>query len=252
MGQITVQVGEERRIYPSGVTFLEVAKEFAQTKEQDIVLAEVDNRLFELWKTVERDCEIRFITTGQKRGYETYRRSMTLLMLKAMYHVAGHENIEKVSVHFSVGSGYYCTVRGKVVLTEGFLEEVKAYMRELVEKKIPIRKRSENTYRAVELFHDYGMYDKEALLKYRRVSKVNIYDIDGFEDYFYGFMVPDTSYLRYFDLLPYEDGFVLLFPWMSNPREVPQFLPRKKDFSGTETDAFMGRNAECADSRRTE
>lgn len=228
--QITVQVGKEKKMYPFGTTFLEVAQDFSSAKEYDIILAEAENRLFELGKRVEKNCEIRFITAADKVGYDTYRRSVTLLMLKAMYHVAGHENIEKISVHFSVGSGYYCTLKGKISLSENLIKEVKKYMRSLVERKIPIEKRSEDTCRAVELFHDYGMYDKEALLAYRRVSKVNVYNIGGFEDYFYGYMVPDTSYLKYFDLLLYEDGFVLLFPWMANPREVPQFSPRRKIF----------------------
>ena len=228
--QIIIQVGEEKRKYPFGTTFLEVAKDFADTKNDDIILAESGNRLFELCKKIKYDCEIRFITTAEKVGYDTYRRSVTLLMLKAMDHVAGHDNIEKISVHFSVGSGYYCTLKGKIRLTEQLLKEVKAYMRELVEQKIPIQKRSEDTYKAIELFHEYGMYDKEALLTYRRVSKVNIYNLAGFEDYFYGYMAPDTSYLRYFDLVLYDEGFVLLFPWMSNPRKVPEFQPRKKIF----------------------
>ena len=229
--QITVEVGEEKKRYPLGVTFLEVAREFAEKQEYDIVLAEVDNRLFELGRTIKEDCKIRFITTAEKVGYDTYRRSMTLLMLKALYHEAGHEKIEKISIHFSVGSGYYCTVKGSVKLTEELLEKIKKYMRNLVDKKIPIEKRSENTYQAVRLFHQYGMYDKEALLRYRRVSKVNIYNLDGFEDYFYGYMVPDTSYLQYFDLLLYEEGFVLLFPWMGNPKKMVPFSPRKKIFN---------------------
>jgi len=232
MGQehVIVQVGEEKRKYPLGTTFLEVAKDFADTKKYDIILAESGNRLFELRKKIKHDREIRFITTAEKMGYDTYRRSVTLLMLKAMDHIAGHQNIEKISIHFSISSGYYCTLKGKIRVTQQLLEEVKEYMRELVKQKIPIQKRNEDTYKAIDLFHEYGMYDKEALLKYRRVSKVNIYNLAGFEDYFYGYMAPDTSYLRYFDLVLYDEGFVLLFPWMSNPEKVPEFSPRKKIF----------------------
>ena len=164
---VVVQVGEEKRRYPLGTTFLEVAKDFADTKKYDIILAESGNRLFELRKKIKHDCEIQFITTAEKMGYDTYRRSMTLLMLKAMDHIAGHENIEKISIHFSVGSGYYCTLKGKIHVTQQLLEEVKTYMKELVEQKIPIQKRNEDTYKAIDLFHEYGMYDKEALLKYR-------------------------------------------------------------------------------------
>ena len=57
-----------------------------------------------------------------------------------------------------------------------------------MEEKIPIMKRSENTDDAIELFHRHRMYDKERLFRYRRVSRVNIYSIGGFEDYYYGYM----------------------------------------------------------------
>ena len=68
MGQeyVVVQVGEEKRRYPLGTTFLEVAKDFADTKKYDIILAESGNRLFELRKKIKHDCEIQFITTAEK------------------------------------------------------------------------------------------------------------------------------------------------------------------------------------------
>lgn len=68
------------------------------------------------------------------------------------------------------------------------------------------------------------MKDKERLLHYRRSSRVNIYELDGHQDYYYGYMVPSTGYLGVFDLELYEDGFVLLFP---NKREMKwnRFIP---------------------------
>jgi uridine kinase len=48
------------------------------------------------------------------------------------------------------------------------------------------------------------MYDKEKLFRYRRASKVNLYEMDGFRDYFYGYMVPDTSYLTVWKLFLYD------------------------------------------------
>ena len=76
-------------------------------------------------------------------------------------------------------------------------------MREYVEEAIPIMKRSVHTDDAVELFHRHGMYDKARLFNYRRVSRVNIYSIGGFEDYYYGYMVQNTGYIRYFDPVSY-------------------------------------------------
>ena len=48
--------------------------------------------------------------------------------------------------------------------------------------------------------------DKVELFRYRRVSRVNIYRLDNLEDYYYGYMVPDSSYIKYFALYPYDEG----------------------------------------------
>lgn len=61
-------------------------------------------------------------------------------------------------------------------------------MLDIVSRDIPIVKRSIGTDDAIELFSKYRMYDKEKLFRYRRVSKANIYSLDGFEDYYYGYM----------------------------------------------------------------
>ena len=70
----------------------------------------------------------------------------------------------------------------------------------------------------------------EKLFEFRRVSKVNIYSINEFEDYFYGYMVPDTGCLKYFSLIPYNGGFVLQMPDRENPEQVPPFEPLPKLF----------------------
>lgn len=225
-----VQVGEETKQFPVGTSYEVIARTYQGNYSHDIVLAVVNGRLRELHKCVEGDCRIRFVTTQDKIGFQTYRRSMVLLLTKAVYHVAGHGQIEKMGVHFAVSGGVYCTVHGSVPVDEGFLEKVKAYMGQLVEAAIPIEKQSLNTEDAIALFQKYGMKDKDKLFHYRRVSKVNLYSIDGFEDYNYGFMVPNTSYLKYFDLKLYDEGFVLLTPGRKEPEKLPPFAPQRKIF----------------------
>ncbi len=103
-------------------------------------------------------------------------------------------------------------------------------MHQLVDAKIPIMKRSVGTDEAIELFHKHGMYDKEKLFRYRRVSKVNIYSIENFEDYYYGFMACNTGYIQYFDLVLYKDGIVLMLPEAQAPDQIPEFVPKDKLF----------------------
>lgn len=66
-------------------------------------------------------------------------------------------------------------------------------------------------------------------MHYRRSSRVNLYELDGVVDYFYGFMAPSTGMLKYFDIVPYESGFVLLFPG-AHSRSVEPLVTSNKLF----------------------
>ena len=225
-----VTVGEEKRSYEEGTSYQAIARDFQKDYPHDIVLAFVDGRLQELHKTLQADCTMQFETTGGSAGHKTYKRSMSLLLVKAIYDVAPREAIGKVRIHYSVSKGYYCTIEGDVTPDQAFLERVEARMRQMVEEDLPIRKRSVHTDEAIELFHRHGMYDKERLFEYRRVSKVNIYSLNEFEDYYYGYMVPSAGYLKYYKLYPYDEGFVLQMPEISEPEAVPPFEPQNKLF----------------------
>ena len=137
-------------------------------------------------------------------------------------------NIDRIGVHFTVSGGYFCTLQGRTKLSLQLLDDVKEYMHALVKEAAPIEKRSIPTAEARRRFREYRMYDKEQLFRYRRASRVNIYSLKSFEDYYYGYMVPDASYLSCFDLKLFEDGFVLQFPPKGQPQTVPEFRPEMK------------------------
>ncbi len=238
--------GEERE-YENGTRLYEITEEFQPKHPYDIILASVDGKLTELHKKIKGGSHVRFITTAEKPGLQTYQRSATLIMLRAFYEVVGADRIRKISVDFSVGKGFFVDARGDFTLTGELLKQVRDKMREYVERKIPIMKRSVGTQDAVELFEKYGMHDKARLFSYRRVSRVNLYNLDGFEDYFYGYMAQNTGYIRYFDLVPYEYGFVLMLPSLSEPTVVPEFVPSRKLFEVLRESSEWGDKMEIAD-----
>lgn len=226
----SVTIGNETREFPCGTTYREIADKYQQTAEAPIILVMVNGKLRELHKKLKEDCRLEFITTRDHIGFETYKRSACLVLLRAIYDVAGIENIEKVMIHYSVGNGYYFTMEGKAVLDQEFLDQVKQQMHVLADAKTPIGKKSVNTDEAIALFHRHRMYDKEKLFRFRRVSKVNIYNIGYYEDYFYGYMADHAGYVKYFDLKLYDEGFVLELPERREPSKIPSFAPEEKIF----------------------
>ena len=229
---IKVTIENETYEYPKGTTFEKIAIDMQHKYPQDIALVLIDNRLQELGKKLKRDCTVKMITTADEAGHKTYKRTATLVLLKALYSVAKAQGkaLNKATIRYSLDKGVYCTVDGDVVADEVFLQEVKKKMFELVEAKMPVKKRSISTEAAIRRFKKYGMKDKEKLFRYRRVSRVNIYELDGFEDYFYGYMMPNAGYIKYFDLIPYNAGFVLQMPDVQDMRTVPKFNPPEKLF----------------------
>lgn len=235
-----VKINGITKEYPEGTTWMEVAREHQKEYEYDILLVRVNGKLQELHKQV-KDCELSFVTAKDKPGMSAYQRSASLMMLKAFYSVAGAGNVEKLMIDFSIGRGFFVEARGNFVLNQEFLDAVKAKMREYVERKIPIMKRSVSTDDAIELFEKLGMYDKARLFRYRMVSRVNIYSIDGFEDYYYGYMVQNTGYIKHFDLIPYHYGFVMVMPDRKTPDVLHRFTPSDKLFATLSESTEWGR-----------
>ena len=232
METVRIKYKEKEYEYPKGTTLFDIAKDFQKDYEYPIVLAVRDYKLKELFHTVKEDTEIQgFETLSDHSGHKAYKRSACMILLKAMYDVVGREKLDKVKVEFSMGDGYYISVKGSVVLTEDLVSKIKARMRELVDEDINIVKKSYPIDKVREMCSEYGMMDKERLFHYRMSSSVNMYSINDFTDYYYGFMVPSTGYVKYFDLVHYDEGLLLQLPKRLSPLEVREIKETPRLFN---------------------
>ncbi|MCI8525229.1 MAG: nucleoside kinase [Oscillospiraceae bacterium] len=227
---LQVTVDGAVRAYPLGTAYGAIAADFQDRFPCDILLVNRDGKLCELHKTLDRDCTLKMVTAQDRPGFQTYERSAVFLMLKAFYDVAGPENMEQVSVQYSLSHALFFLARGCFTLDQALLDRVEARMRALADQALPIEKRSYSTDDAIELFQKAGLVHKAQLFQYRINSHVNVYSLDGFVDYFYGYMAPDTSYIRCFKLEIYENGFVLRLPTQKDPNRLGVFEPSRKVF----------------------
>lgn len=230
---IEVEFRGEKREFEDGVCFQEIAAAFQPQFDAQILLVHdlEQNRLIELFKKPAGSVRLDFLTLRSTAGHMTYARSATLMMLKAFYEEVGFERVEKVGVEFSIGGHFYILPKGAFHLTDELLQRVAARMRAYAEERIPFKKVNIHVDTAAQRFAKHHMYDKSKLFHYRRVSRVNVYSLDGFEDYYYGAMCPDAGYVRVFSLRRYKDGFMLLLPSKEDPTQVAPFCPSEKLFA---------------------
>ena len=208
-----------------------LAKEEQHRFSNQIILAKVSGVLREIKDIEVESGECEFITTASTIGNEVYRRSVLFLALKAIDDVDTDGSVGQISVEYSISKGLYCKAVNGSKITKEFIGKVRERMNECVKADMPITKRTISTRDAMGLFKEYGMKDKTQLFKYRRGSTVNVYNLDGYEDYFYGYMAPSTGMLSVFELFTYDDGFVLQLPVKKNPEAVPEFAPPAKLFN---------------------
>ena len=232
MNMMKISCGSRTKEFEKGTSWREIAESFREDYDSDILLVHdlTENRLIELFKSCRSDRKVRFITYKDSDGRMTYSRSALFMLLKAFYDVCGHDKVEKVTVEFTIGGNFYIIPEGSFELSEELLSEVEERMRSLRDEVIPIHKYSISVEKAIRRFKRHHMYDKSKLFHYRRVSRVNVYDLDGFEDYYYGAMCPDTSYVKLFALKPYKEGFMLVLPSSADPSVLSEFRPSEKLF----------------------
>ncbi len=225
-----IMINGTERDYDKGTTYEEIARDYQQSYDHRIAAVIFNGKIRELMKTVKKDGTLSFVTYADSIGFKTMRRTASMILIKATHDVIGLKRHSALKVEFTIGTGLYCTVKG-VSVTQELVDKINIRFKELVDEKLPITKKVYPLDEAIEIFRKQGMYDKVELLKYRRSSEINIYRLDGFCDYFYGYMLPNTSYIDKFRIDKYHDGILLTLPARTAPEDLIVSEPREKLFS---------------------
>ncbi len=237
---VTVKIHGKERVFEDGVQYELIAEEYQNECTSQIALVVVDGKIQELMKRLNHDCELEFLTYEDVIGHKAYVRSAVMLMMKAIKDVAGMEAAVNVKVDFTIGAGYYCSFKNGLKLDVQTIGKIKDRMGELADMDMLVTKKAYPADEAVALFKELGMKDKVSLFRYRRSSTINVYCLGDYYDYYYGYMLPSTGYIKYFDLFSYEDGMILLLPERDEPEKLPEFIPKEKLFRTLMTTAEWG------------
>lgn len=220
--------------YEIGTSFEEVVSEFQAEYDNLIALVIENNKIRELTKTVTKDANIKFVTLKESIGHKAYVRTATMILIKSMYDVFGKDVLKRVQVEYAIGEGYYVEVKffdENKVISQTESDMVRSRMQELIDADLPIVKKSYAKDEAIKLFKENGMDGKVKLFYYRRSSSINVYRLEDYYDYYYGYMLPSTGYIKYYDVMQYEQGVMLLIPNRKNPSKIDFFEPKEKLFN---------------------
>jgi len=209
-----------------GTRLQEVANKVQSQYPYPIMLAKLDNHFKELCTSIEHDLvDVDFVHLGEKDGMRVYQRSATFLLIAAAKRFIPDCHI---IVNHHITGGYFCEFADERACSKENIGAIEKIMHQMVKEALPIEKEVVSVDEALKIFDAEDMQDKKKLLKYRRTSTVNIYNLDGIKNYFYGYMATNTKEINLFELIPYAHGFILRFPDEKNPSILAPFVPQPK------------------------
>ena len=228
---IKVTAGQSIYEVEEGTTLEQLAKQLQKKEEPVILLAYMDGKLTELFTEIKKDCHVRFVTLKEQAGYMAYKRTATFIFLKACEDLLGKGESTKIAIDYSIGNSIFCDFSSmERVVDDKFADSIQKRMEQLYESDLPITKRSLDTDQASRYFDSVGLKGKRELFKFRRESKTNIYSMDGYDNYFYGYTAPSTGYIPTFLVSAYQHGVVLQIPKRKQTEEIVPFTPQPKLF----------------------
>lgn len=221
-----VNSGESHDVAP-GTNLFTIAQKLKIKLKSPILAAFVNNELKDLWHEVYTPEDIRFIDISHPDGMRCYQRSLTFLLQKSVKDIFPDMQLK---VEHSVSKGLYCELVGDKPMELSMVGEIATQMKKLIEMDLKFYKTKIHTENAIDIFEKQGYIEKALLQKTRGYIYSSVYYLDGHPDLFYGSLVPSTSYLKHFGLLPYFQGMLLMFPKANNPEQLEEIVVQKKMF----------------------
>ena len=208
-----------------GMTIEEIYKEIKEELPYTVLAARVNNKIERLEHRIYGDCRVELLDMRTQEANLIYQNSLCLIYLKAIEDVLGKVDVD---IENAINKGLYTEIKSHDAITEKDIKKIEKTMRQLVKADRRFVREKLTKEDAEYLFIQTGCPEKaELLCENQQRRKIPFYSLDGYRDFFYGLMVPSTSYIEHFQLMKYRRGVLLRFPHPSNPNVIPEYVDEK-------------------------
>lgn len=193
-----------------GTKIRDVYHEFEDVSPYTVLLAKVNNQYVGLTERIEEPCSIEFLDMRSHVGRLVYQHGLIMIYLKAVEETMGRQ---KVEVMAALSKGLYTEINDGEEITDEALDAIRKRMNEIVEKDMQFFKVTADRKAAKMEFEWAGLNEKLRIIEqFKDVEKIVYYSLEGFINFFYGVMVPSTSYITGFEVKRYRRGILLALP----------------------------------------
>jgi len=188
---------------------------------RDIIAAvRENNEIRPLGTSLLVNAELDPVLLDSRDGAMIYRRTLSFVLAIAARRIYPNDGLY---VGHSLGSSYYYTLSSGEKPKEDDLKKLYNEMKNLVSQNLPITFKYLGYEEAVQLFKKYNQTDTALLLEQRSSSYIRVNECNGYMDIYVQPLLERTGLLNAFEIMPYQDGFLLRFPGFSKRKDIGPF-----------------------------
>ena len=160
---------------------------------------------------------VQLIRLEDPSGREVYTRTAQFVLFLAVSQLWPDA---VATMNCTLGPALYIQVDGAADFSA---DRLKHQVQKIVEQDIPLVRHRISKEQALELFSQQRRADQTRLMRWRSAPYFDLYSHEGFADYYYGELAPSTGYLKVWDILETEGGFLFVFPDEQNPNIIGRY-----------------------------
>ena len=212
---------------PLGTNLDEVYRLAGLQMEYGPVSVRVNNKVEGMHYRIFGPKEVEFLDMTSSSGQRAYTRSLFFVLCKAAHDLYPDC---RVWIDIPVSNGYFVDLQLDHAVTLDDVGRLRRRMQEIIAAALPIHRYETTTEQAIQMFTERGTLSKVKLLRSIGRLYTTYYEIDGYQDYYYGSMLTNTSQLYLFGLEKYFDGLLLRIPSREHPGELDEMVHQDKMF----------------------
>lgn len=215
--------------FTGGETLAQIFERLKNQINISPICARVNNKTQDMQYPVFAPKMVEFLDATSASGKRVYTRSLCMMLYKAVTECCPTGT--QLRIEHSISRGLYCRLIGDVNITLELADQLRNKMDELVKRNIPFERKERLTSDVIKIFEQQGLNDKVQLLKTTHDLYTVYYRLDGVCDSYYGNLAPSTGMLATFDLMPYQEGFLLLGPDPQNDNRAVRPINQEKMYT---------------------
>ena len=192
-----------------------------------IVAVFLEYALCSLNTPVTRDARIDPVYINSVHGLRVYERTINLVMTRIGKKLFPDDQLH---LKFSLNKGVYCEFEKHKPLYTDNLKAIEDLFEDFIKVDHTISKGVFSKSAAVKILEKQNDHQKLHLTKFHGNNKITFWGLDDYWSYFTGPLMPSTSYLNKFEIMSYEDGFIVRFPDLIATNELPPYENQRKIF----------------------